>query len=82
MAVKKVSFEEAMTRLEEIVQALESGEADLDSSLKLYEEGIGLVRICTDRLDRAEQTVKMLQMRADGSVAEVDFEVSGDTASD
>lgn len=82
MAVKKVSFEEAMTRLEEIVQALESGDADLDRSLKLYEEGIGLVRICTDRLDRAEQTVKMLQMRADGSVAEVDFEVSGDTASD
>ena len=82
MAVKKVSFEEAMTRLEEIVRALESGDEGLDRSLKLYEEGIGLVRTCTDRLDRAEQTVKMLQLRADGSVTAVDFEASGEEPRD
>lgn len=82
MAVKRISFEEAMTRLEEIVQALESGDEGLDQSLKLYEEGIGLVRTCTDRLERAEQTVKMLQMKTDGSITEVDFKAAGDAASD
>lgn len=83
MAVRKtVSFEEAMERLEEIVRALESGDEGLDRSLKLYEEGIGLVRTCTDRLDHAEQTVKMLQMRADGSVTETNFEASGEAPQD
>ena len=44
MATKKPSFEESMERLEEIVRTLESGSEGLDSSLKLYEEGIALVR--------------------------------------
>ena len=43
---EKPKFEALMTRLEEIVSSLESGSADLDESLALYEEGIGLVAIC------------------------------------
>ena len=81
MATKKtVDFEASMKRLEEILRLLESGNASLDDSLKLYEEGIGLVRACSERLDRAEQTVKKLQLTSEGTVGLVDFEKSGEDA--
>ncbi len=74
MATKKnVNFEASMERLEEIVRSLESGETGLDGSLKLYEEGIALVRACSERLEAAEQTVKLLQLRPDGSMEMADF---------
>lgn len=62
-----------MARIEAIVAELEAGDADLDESLKLYREGIGLVRDCAKRLDEAEQTVKMLQAQEDGKLALTDF---------
>ena len=75
MATKKaLNFEESMERIEEIVRLLESGSENLDASLKLYEEGLTLVRACTEKLDSAEQTVKILQMKADGSATLEDFE--------
>lgn len=74
MAKKEMSFEASMERLEEVLRLLEDGSASLDDSLALYEEGIGLVRACTDRLDRAEQKIKILQMQEDGNVALADFE--------
>ena len=49
-----------MTRLEEIVRILESGSATLDDSLKLYEEGISLVRACSSKLDDAEKKITLL----------------------
>lgn len=70
---KKVTFEEALTRLEEIVRAMESGSAKLDESLALFEEGVGLVKFCTGELDSAEQKVKILQAGDDGKLAEKDF---------
>lgn len=73
MAKKTQTFEEALMRLEEILRALESGDATLDGMLKLYEEGISLIRFCNDRLENAEQSVKMLQIQPDGGVALVDF---------
>ena len=74
MATKKaVSFEASMARLEEIVRALESGSEELDSSLKLYAEGVELVRTCAEKLDQAEQTVKQLQLKSDGQIVENDF---------
>lgn len=73
MATKKQGFEEQMARIEEIVARLDAGETDLDGSLKLYEEGIRLVRACTKRLDEAEQTVKLLRAQPDGKLALVDF---------
>lgn len=60
MAVKKKSFEESMQRLEEIVAQLERGEAGLDQSLKLFEEGTKLAVGCTQMLDEAEQKVHLL----------------------
>lgn len=73
MTKKTMSFESSMERLEEILHTLEGGGEDLDTSLKLYEEGISLVRACSDQLEKAEQRVKILQMQSDGSVALADF---------
>ena len=74
MATKKtVSFEQSKVRLEEIVRTLESGSEGLDSSLKLYAEGVELVRSCSEKLDQAEQTVKQLQLKPDGQIVESNF---------
>lgn len=60
MAVKKQSFEQTMSRLEEIVNQLERGECGLDESLKLFEEGAKLAGQCNEMLDKAEQKVNIL----------------------
>ena len=57
---KKISYEDALKRLEEIIKLLENGESPLDESLALYEEGVKLVKICSDRLDAAEERVRIL----------------------
>ena len=60
------SFEEALSRLETLVRSLEAGNLGLDESLTLCEEGIGLVKYCTEKLDHAEQRVKILVSDANG----------------
>ena len=50
---KKFVFEEAMQRLEEIIGMLERGDAPLDESLALFEEGTGLIKQCRAALDQA-----------------------------
>lgn len=77
MTKKTITFEETMERLEEITRILESGSEGLDQSLKLYEEGVSLIRLCTQKLESAEQSVKVLQMNNEG-IALVDFEGKGD----
>ena len=67
------SFEDALARLGEIVTALEDGTAPLDRSLALYEEGISLVRLCTEKLDAAEQQIKVLTRAENGDIVERDF---------
>ncbi len=57
MAGKKIDFEEAMLRLQEIVSKLETGEESLDNSMKLYEEGAKLSALCYETLNKAEQKV-------------------------
>ena len=78
MTKKKMSFEESLARLDEILRALENGEGNLDLLLGLYEEGIALIRDCSSKLDAAEQRVKMLQLQPTGEVAAVDFAVGED----
>lgn len=73
MAEKR--FEKAMERLEEIVKALESGELGLDESLKIFEEGMKLVRFCEEKLNEAEKKVTILTQRPDGSLEEQPFEI-------
>lgn len=53
-------FEEAMKRLEQIVQQLERGDAPLDQSLALFEEGTKLIKSCGAALDQAEQKLTIL----------------------
>ena len=77
MANKKIdglSFEDALKRLEETVKVLESGTVPLEESLKLFEEGVALVKLCNGKLDKAEQKVKILRKTADGEITEEDME--------
>jgi exodeoxyribonuclease VII small subunit len=60
-------FEDALKRLETIVQQLERGDVPLEQSIALYEEGIQLSRTCADHLAKAELTVKRLSKELDGS---------------
>ena len=59
----EMTFETALARLEQIVRALESGNVPLEDLIKLFDEGTGLVKLCTERLDAAEEKVKLLQMK-------------------
>jgi len=74
MSTKKLTFEQQLERLEEIVSALESGEASLTDSLKLFEEGTKLISACSKQLDQAEQQVVKLMKGADGAPVELPFE--------
>ncbi len=76
MDIKNVSFEKAMERLEEIVRLMEKGDAPLDASLQLFEEGTALIGLCTGLLDGAEQKVLRLKKGADGAPVELPFEES------
>ena len=69
------TFEENMSRLEEIVTLLEKGDAQLGDSLKLFEEGTKLVDTCRKELDKAEQQVVKLMKGTDGAPVELPFAV-------
>ena len=58
--MKTHTYEESMQKLEQIVSRLESGEATLDESLKLFEEGAKLAAFCSKALDTAEQKIATL----------------------
>ena len=77
---KKLTFESALARLDEIVRAMENGQAMLDESLSLYEEGVGLIQFCSKALDDAEQKVKILQKGENGELIEKDFAETEETA--
>lgn len=72
MPKKELSFEKAMERLEEIVAFLESGEYPLEESLKLFEEGVTLVKLCNEKLEKVEGSIKKLS-NIDGEMVEEDF---------
>lgn len=70
---KAVDFEKALNELEQQVQKLEGGELNLEEALKAFETGIRLTRECQQALTEAEQKVKLLLEKADGSVELQDF---------
>ncbi len=70
---KSETYESSVARLEQIVAALERGDLPLEESLKLYEEGTGLVRSCTKLLDDAEMKVSKLMKGPDGTPEETEF---------
>ncbi|MBR3640623.1 MAG: exodeoxyribonuclease VII small subunit [Oscillibacter sp.] len=78
MASKKMTFEEKLARLEEIVALLEKGDAPLADSLALFQEGTKLAAECAKELDAAEQSVVKLAKGADGEPVESPFEEEGE----
>ncbi len=74
MAAKSLTFEQSMARLEQIVSALEKGDAPLEEALALFEEGAGLMKKCSADLDKAEQRVRQLLPGADGKPEEAPME--------
>ena len=69
-----LTFEDAMRSLDEAVSRLESGSLSLDESLATFEEAVKLIKVCNDKINSAEQKVKMLIQNADGSVTDVPFD--------
>ena len=63
-----VDFEASLAELEALVERMESGELTLDASLAAFERGVHLTRTCQRALSEAEQRVKLLLAREDGSV--------------
>jgi len=74
MAQKKVVFEKAMARLEEIVERLESGEASLDETIRLFEEGKRLGQECRRQLTEWEKKIQMIVEKENGEIEMTDFE--------
>lgn len=61
-----LSFEQAYTRLEEIVNEMERGSSGLERLLELFEEGVGLTRLCSDYLKQAQLRVERFIEQRDG----------------
>ena len=70
---QNVKFEDAIAMLEDAVRLLESGSLSLDESIEKYEEALKYVRICTEKLEKAEQKVKVLVQSADGAITDAPF---------
>lgn len=68
------NFEDAMRRLDVIVAKLEEDKLPLDEMLSVYEEGVALARYCGEKLEAAEQKVRLIARQADGNVALEDFD--------
>lgn len=70
----EVRFEEALARLEAVVNRLESGDLPLEESLRLFEEGVHLSKLCTERLEEAERRIALLLKDERGELIETPFE--------
>lgn len=57
MPMENITFEQAIARLEAVVRALEDGKTSLEEAMKLYEEGVALVRSCSTTLEEAKQKI-------------------------
>lgn len=73
--VEKMSFEESMKELEELVKTLENGGIDLDKSLEIYEQAVVLRNHCQIILEESERRIQKIMETADG-VKKEDFQVN------
>ncbi|MEW6363963.1 MAG: exodeoxyribonuclease VII small subunit [Acidobacteriota bacterium] len=71
---KEMTFEEALVQLETVVKKLEKPDLPLEESIKLFEEGMRLSRLCNTKLDQAQQRVELLQKQASGEIKPTPFE--------
>jgi exodeoxyribonuclease VII small subunit len=71
----ELNFEDALERLSEINERLESGEVTLDEGIELYTEGMELAKFCQEKLSDAEKRIKVLVEKG-GALIEEDFDES------
>ena len=76
---KDMSFEEALLKLEDSVKRLEGGNMSLDESLSAFEEAVKLVKVCNEKLERAQQRVMILTESGDGTVSDAPFDTADET---
>ncbi len=76
----EIKFEKAMNRLEHIVEELEKGELDIDKSLEIFEEGIKMSRVCSKKLNEAEQKIEKLTKNQKGELVAELFPAGADEA--
>ena len=65
-----MSFEEALSELEEIVRGIESGEVDLDGAIQAYERGAALKEHCDTKLREAQEKVSKIKLDAGGAITQ------------
>ena len=70
----ELNFEGAMDRLEKIVEQMESGKLPLEDLIVRYEEGMNLVKVCQERLAKAEQKIEIIARNSAGKTVVKDFE--------
>lgn len=72
------TFEQAVKRLEEIVEKLEEGRVPLDESLQLFEEGVKLSRFCNNKLEEIERKIEILTKNGKGDLITEEFDNNDD----
>ena len=70
----EIKFEEALKKLENIVEELEGGDLSLDKSLSKYEEGVGILVLCRKKLEQAKKKIEILIKTKDGKIKIEPFE--------
>ena len=80
-AAPQANFEQAMSRLEEIVEKMESGDLTLEDLIVRYEEGMKLVKVCQERLASAEERIEMITRNSAGQPVVQNFETAMASAS-
>ena len=73
---EEITFEDAMKRLEEIVETLGAGNLSLEDSLKSFQEGMELCKVCNKKLDEAEYKVEKLMEKEGGELSVEGFEMN------
>jgi exodeoxyribonuclease VII small subunit len=76
----ELNFEGAMDRLEKIVEQMESGKLPLEDLIVRYEEGMNLVKVCQERLAKAEQKIEIIARNSAGKAIVKDFEPTPEPA--
>jgi exodeoxyribonuclease VII small subunit len=69
------NFETSIKRLEEIVHELEKGDLPLEESLKIFEEGMNLIKFCSEKLEEVEQKVTMLVKEGESRYVHQNFQI-------
>jgi exodeoxyribonuclease VII small subunit len=75
---KKITFEESMHQLEEIVQTMETGDMSLDELLSQYTQGVKLSQSCMKALNEVEKAMDTMLKETDGEIQELELKIEGD----